>query len=79
MNIVSRPVVTAEVPVHLWDQGPNRALMHGQDPHRGFDPTADGRFLSLVPATPKSDADAIQVHVVLNWFEELEQLLDARN
>jgi serine/threonine-protein kinase len=73
VSIVSRPVLTAEAPVHLWDQGPNRALIHGQDPHRGFDPTADGKFLSLVPATPNPDANATQVHIVLNWFEELEQ------
>ena len=35
----------------------------------------DLNFLSLVPATPKSDADATAGHVVLNWFEELEQLV----
>ena len=79
VNVVSRPVVSAGVPVHLWGEGPNRAMMHGRDAHRGFDPTADGTFLSLVPATPKSDADATQVHVILNWFEELEQLLAGRN
>jgi serine/threonine-protein kinase len=79
VNIASRSVVTAEAPVHLWDQGPNRALIHGEDAHRGFDPTADGRFLSLVPVTSKPDADETPVHVVLNWFEELDQLFAARN
>ena len=77
VNIALRPVFTAGIPVELWRQGSLRAMMHGRDNHRGFDPTADGRFLSLVRATPDADRAASQVHVVLNWFEHLQPRLSA--
>jgi len=44
---------------------------------RDYDVMPDGRFLSSVPATDEGslgpDAAAPQIHVVLNWFEELRQ------
>jgi len=35
----------------------------------GYDVAADGRFLMVQPLHPDPPTD--QIHVVLNWFEEL--------
>ena len=41
-----------------------------------YDVSADGeRFLAK---TKRADAPPVQIHVVLNWFEELERLVPAR-
>ena len=41
-----------------------------------YDVSADGeRFLAT---TKRADAPPVQIHVVLNWFEELERLVPAR-
>ena len=40
-------------------------------------PLPDGRFLTMEPATPVGGATP-ELHVVLNWFEELKRLVPAR-
>ena len=41
---------------------------------RNYDVTSDGeRFLMMMPSEP--DSEPTQIHVVLNWFEELERLV----
>jgi hypothetical protein len=78
-RILLQPAPTAGTLMDLWASGTTRAINLGPDPHRGFDPTNDGKFLSLVPAAQRASSDAAQMHVVLNWFEELKMRLSARN
>jgi hypothetical protein len=42
---------------------------------RNYDVAPDGRFLMLV----RDRREAPTIHVVLNWFEELERLVPAAN
>ena len=39
----------------------------------GYDVTGDGQRFVMMPLA--SDAATAQIHVVLNWLQELEQLL----
>jgi hypothetical protein len=45
---------------------------------RGYDLLPDGRFLTMEPATPVGGATTQELRVVLNWFEELKQLVPAQ-
>ena len=63
------PVFTTSAPTDHWPQGPNRAMMSPFRPHRGFDPVADGRFLSLLRTLPRDAPQELKV--VVNWFQEL--------
>jgi hypothetical protein len=40
---------------------------------RDYDIMPDGKFLSSVPAAEENASSGEQIHVVLNWFEELRQ------
>ena len=43
---------------------------------RGYDILPDGRFISLLPADNALSGGAPpEMHVVLNWFEELKRLV----
>jgi hypothetical protein len=44
---------------------------------RGYDLLPDGRFLTMEPAAV-GGATGPELHVVLNWFEELKQVVPAR-
>ena len=43
---------------------------------RSYDVAADGRFLMIQPMITEQDG---QIHVVLNWFEELKRLVPTDN
>lgn len=44
-----------------------------EDPVRRFDIAADGRLLGVIGADQAAPGAAVsQIHVVLNWFEELK-------
>jgi hypothetical protein len=49
-------------------RGPNAAA--------GYDVAADGRFLMVQPL--HADPTTNQIHVVLNWFQELQRLVPTR-
>jgi hypothetical protein len=52
---------------------PISGTTHGETAFRNYDITSDGRrFLVLLPA---ASTEAAQIHVVLNWLEELKQRL----
>ena len=42
-----------------------------------YDVAADGRFLMIKGFD--SDSDLNQIHVILNWFEELKRLVPTNN
>jgi hypothetical protein len=71
VHITTDAVFNAGVPVNLWRDAREHAMMNGPPPHRGYDPTKDGNFLSLVPASPAA-ATPPSPQIVLNWFEEVK-------
>jgi len=48
----------------------------GAGDHRMYDVAVDGRFLMVVDRGSPSET---QLHVVLNWFEELKRLVPTHN
>jgi serine/threonine-protein kinase len=59
---------------------PRGALLGAGSGPRRFDFLADGRFIGVVPAALNQTAapETPQIHVVLNWFEDLKQRVPAR-
>jgi eukaryotic-like serine/threonine-protein kinase len=50
----------------------------GQIPVRGYDIAPDGRRFVAVAGTPREPEPVTSVHIVQNWFEELERLVPNR-
>ena len=71
VKILQNPVPAAGTSTDLWPAG----LV----PASRVEPTEDGKFMTLVRAEQSSARNVAQLHVVLNWFEELEQRLVPRN
>ncbi len=46
---------------------------------RGFDVTADGERFLMVREETRPPRDVTELHVVLNWFEELRRLVPTDN
>jgi serine/threonine protein kinase len=77
--IVSVPVTTQPAVAF----GPPRELPRGPLPgilslgFRGYDVLPDGRFVSVSPwsGSGSTGAAAAEIHVVVNWFEELKRLV----
>jgi serine/threonine-protein kinase len=59
---------------------PRGALIGAPSGPRRFDVLADGRFIGVVPAAASQTGPPAtqQIHVVLNWFEDLRQRVAAR-
>jgi len=61
-----------------FDTGPHIALFEGafvHDARGAYDVAKDGRFLMMRPVAGR---DPRQLHVVLNWTEELKRLVPSR-
>ena len=59
---------------------PAELLFDGDYVHRNrpsYDVAADGRFLMIQPTI--TEQEEVQIHVVLNWFEELKRLVPTDN
>ena len=70
VGVTTQPTFTLTDPVAV----PRGFGVSGPLTPRAFDMMADGRILGLsVPApSPGAASDALQIQVVLNWFEELK-------
>ena len=69
--IATEPTFTAQPAVALFD-GPYEDSLG-----RWYDVAPDGRFLMVKPGWLSAGRDA-PMHVVLNWFSELERLVPTR-
>ena len=63
----------------VFSVGKERKLFEGDyemaNPVRNYDVTPDGqRFLMIMPS-PRPEKPVTQLHVTLNWFEELKRLV----
>ena len=70
--------VRIETQPELRPQSPE-LLFDGDYFHRNrpsYDVATDGRFLMIQPMITEEDA---QIHVILNWFEELKRLVPTDN
>lgn len=76
VNVIPQPVFTVGAPIELWNEAGPKTRIGGSVPHRGVDPTDDGKFLAAVWSTLPSAAT--RIHVVLNWMEELKQRVPTR-
>jgi len=55
---------------------PIAIVQSSASPYFDYDVFPDGeRFLAI---TKRADAPPVQIHVILNWFEELERLVPTR-
>ena len=45
---------------------------------RGFDILPDGRLLIVSPANDQDSEAREELHVVINWFEELKRLVPTK-
>jgi serine/threonine protein kinase len=71
VKILQNPVPAVGTSTNLWPAG----LV----PASRVEPTEDGKFMTLIRAKQSSARNVEQLHVVLDWFEELEQRLVPRN
>jgi len=72
VEVSSSPQFSASRPHKLFQRLASRTL-----PTRGYDVTADGRFLILTPYDPPLER-VTRLQVVLNFFEELKRLAPPR-
>jgi len=70
VGVTTQPTFTLTDPVVV----PRGFGVSGPLTPRAFDMMADGRILglSVPPPSPGAANDALQIHVVINWFEELK-------
>ncbi len=75
--ITKRPAVAFGTPADL-PHGLHPGLVSGEP--RGYDILADGRFISLAPASVggMGSAPTNEIRVMLNWFEELKRLVPTK-
>jgi hypothetical protein len=71
VKILQNPVPAPGAATDLWPAGLINASR--------VEPTEDDRFIALVRAEQSPARNVAQLHVVLNWFEELEQRLAPEN
>jgi serine/threonine-protein kinase len=73
VDINTEPTFSFGKPVPLPIEG---AAIIGSYPGRNFDITPDGKqFLIVMPRASAISTSSRQINVVLNWFEELKQLV----
>ena len=70
------PGLTAGKPTLLFEGPYLSGLGPTGNPGTNYDVTPDGRFVMI---RAEEGAGATQIHVVLNWFEELERLVPTEN
>jgi hypothetical protein len=71
VDVVTQPEFRPGKPRVLFDGPPDALTPYG----RNYDVTADGeRFLMSMPS---ENGTAPQLHVVVNWFEEIKRLVPA--
>jgi hypothetical protein len=76
VGVQTQPQVTFKSPVNLPDV--SRSSMLASE-LRGYDTLPGGRFLGLTrPGEADSAAAESELHVVVNWLEELKRLVPAR-
>jgi serine/threonine-protein kinase len=73
VEMSSSPRFSASRPRRLF-----RRAVSSTYPVRNYDVAADGRFLILPPPNRPTE-EVTKLHVVLNWFEELERLAPTEN
>ena len=73
VEVSSSPAFSASRPRKLFGRA-----VSSYNPTRGYDLSADGRFLILTPYDPPTEK-VTEIQVVLNWFEELKRLAPAEN
>ncbi len=67
--ITTESTLSAGTPKLLFERGHERSPVAGAN----YDVTPDGQRFLMVQASEQHDSAATQIHVVLNWFEELKQ------
>ena len=73
VGVRTQPTVTFGVPVEVSPKVPRPSLQTGAS--RGYDVLPDGRLLIVSPAGDQDSAAREELHVVINWFEELKRLV----
>ena len=70
VDIATEPTFTAGIPRELF-----KGKYVGTFPVRNYDVTPDGRRFLMVQGPGQSAEAVTQIHLVLNWFEELKRLV----
>jgi Tol biopolymer transport system component len=77
VSVITRPSFSvSNTPIEL----PRKGIENGPASVRNYDVLPDGRLIAVVAAidTPSDLSGAQQIHVVLNWFDELKQRVPVR-
>jgi serine/threonine-protein kinase len=71
VTVETEPIFAAERPSMVFAEASRGVFFGSGSPN--YDITQDGRRLLMLQAEPQSPAT--EIHIVLNWFEELERLV----
>ena len=71
VEIVTEPTLTSRRPQLLLEE----QYVEMPIPSANYDVTADGRFLVVEDAGLSDERPRSQIHLILNWFEELKRLV----
>ncbi len=74
VEIVTEPAFTSRRPQLLLEE----QYVDMPIPSANYDVTADGRFLVVEDAGLSDERPRSQIHLILNWFEELKRLVPGR-
>ena len=71
VEIVTEPTLTPRRPQLLLEE----QYVEMPIPSANYDVTADGRFIVTEEAGLSDESARTQIHLILNWFEELKRLV----
>jgi Tol biopolymer transport system component len=76
VEVKAQPSITFGVPVEISPKVPRPAVFSGGS--RGFDVLPDGRLVIVSPQGEQESSARDELHVVVNWTEELKRLVPSR-
>jgi serine/threonine-protein kinase len=76
VSVRTQPTVTFGVPAEVSPKVPRPSLQTGSS--RGYDVMPDGRMVIVSAAADQDSAARDQLHIVINWFDELKRLVPTK-
>ena len=75
VEITTEPTFSAGTPRLLFEG----EYADGLTPYANYDVTPDGQRFVMIKESEEQEEALTQIHVVLNWFEELKQRVPTGN